>query len=338
MCSGRKSTIISKKPCKGCESLLYSIIIPVYNVENVLERCIESVLSQTVGDFELLLVDDGSTDSSGMICDEFADQDNRIKVFHKQNGGVSSARNVGLDHASGEYVVFVDSDDYIEEDYLERFSHFDDTDIIITGYIIEHENNFVQENKRFTPELIDKKSFSNAFVNGFFNYVWAKAIKRDVVLNSNAKFDEVLDISEDTVFVIDLLPQTQSVMVLDNCGYHYVKYPHVTLTNFESKYDLIDSIEEANDILDNHCVDAFKGQSSLYVTMRIGKLYSQMLHELLDHNEIDYGLLKHLFSKKWFQKTLQYADDIYCDESSKFRALLKTKSYFLVSTYLKHFR
>ena len=96
--------------------------------------------------------------------------------------------------------------------------------------------------------------------------------------------------------------------------------------------------QEANDILDNHCVDAFKGQSSLYVTMRIGKLYSQMLHELLDHIDIDYGLLKHLFSKKWFRKTLQYADEIYCDESTKFRALLKTKSYLLVSTYLKHFR
>ena len=113
---------------------------------------------------------------------------------------------------------------------------------------------------------------------------------------------------------------------------------HLTLTNYSSQYDLIDSIEHANDILDIHCVEPFKNQSSLYVTLRIGKLYSQMLHELLDHIDIDYGLLKHLFSKKWFRKTLQYADEIYCDESSKFRALLKTKSYLLVSTYLKHFR
>lgn len=320
------------------ETVSFSVIVPVYNIEMYLPRCIKSILSQTYSDFELILIDDGSTDSSGMICDEFADQDNRIKVFHKQNGGVSSARNVGLNHTSGKYIAFVDSDDYIEEDYLERFSHFDDKDIIITGYIIENENILKQENKRFTPELIDKKDFSKAFVSGFFNYVWAKAIKRDVILDTNARFDESLDVSEDTLFVIDLLSQTQNVIVLDNCGYHYVKYSHMTLTNYKSQYDLIDSIEHANDILDIHYAKTFKNQSSLYVTMRIGQLYSQMLHELLDHNEIDYGLLKHLFSKKWFRKTLQYADEIYCDESLKFRALLKTKSYLLVSTYLKHFR
>ena len=319
-------------------TVLFSIIVPVYNIEMFLPRCIESILSQTCSDFELILIDDGSTDSSGMICDEFADQDSRIRVFHKENGGVSSARNVGLDHAYGKYVVFVDSDDYIEEDYLERFSHFDDADIIITGYIIEKENNVEQGYRRFTPELINQKDFSKAFVGGIFNYVWAKAIKRDVVLDCNARFDESLDVSEDTIFMIDLLPKTEKVIVLDNCDYHYVKYFHLTLTNYSSQYDLIDSIEHANDILDIHCVEPFKNQSSLYVTLRIGKLYSQMLHELLDHIDIDYGLLKHLFSKKWFRKTLQYADEIYCDESSKFRALLKTKSYLLVSTYLKHFR
>ena len=92
---------------------MISIIVPVYNTEKYLHRCIDSVLAQTYQDFELLLIDDGSKDSSGAICDEYAAQDTRVRVFHKENGGVSSARNVGLDLAQGEWVTFVDSDDYI---------------------------------------------------------------------------------------------------------------------------------------------------------------------------------------------------------------------------------
>ena len=92
-----------------------SIIVPVYNTEKYLRCCIDSILVQTFADFELLLINDGSTDSSGTICEEYALEDRRVRVFHKENGGVSSARNVGLDNARGEWITFVDSDDYIEE-------------------------------------------------------------------------------------------------------------------------------------------------------------------------------------------------------------------------------
>ena len=88
-----------------------SIIVPIYNTEQYLPRCIDSILSQSLTDFELLLIDDGSIDGSGAICDAFAEKDNRVRVFHKENGGVSSARNLGLNEAKGEWVCFVDSDD-----------------------------------------------------------------------------------------------------------------------------------------------------------------------------------------------------------------------------------
>ena len=96
-----------------------SIIVPVYNTEKFLHRCIDSILTQTYTDFELLLIDDGSKDSSGTICDEYAAKDVRVRVFHKENGGVSSARNMGLDNARGEWITFVDSDDWIDDNYLE---------------------------------------------------------------------------------------------------------------------------------------------------------------------------------------------------------------------------
>ena len=95
-----------------------SIIVPVYNVEQYLQSCIDSIITQTYTDWELLLVDDGSPDRSGEICDEYAKKDNRIRVFHKRNGGVSSARNLGLDKAQGEWVTFIDADDYILSDFI----------------------------------------------------------------------------------------------------------------------------------------------------------------------------------------------------------------------------
>ena len=96
-----------------------SVIVPVYKAEKYLHRCVDSILAQSYTDFELLLIDDGSPDNSGAICDEYAIKDSRVRVFHKQNGGASSARNKGLDHANGEWVSFVDSDDWIEPQMVE---------------------------------------------------------------------------------------------------------------------------------------------------------------------------------------------------------------------------
>lgn len=99
--------------------LKVSIIVPVYKAELYIRKCIDSILSQTFTNFELLLIDDGSPDNCGKICDEYAELDTRVHVFHKENGGVSAARNLGLDHAKGDYVCFIDSDDWIDPDMLE---------------------------------------------------------------------------------------------------------------------------------------------------------------------------------------------------------------------------
>ena len=118
---------------------LISIIVPIYNVEKYLSRCINSVLSQTFPDFELLLIDDGSTDKSGYICDGYAQKDSRIKVFHIENGGVSAARNYGLDNARGEWITFVDADDWIDKDmYYKLYNEaiLSEADIVICDFYI----------------------------------------------------------------------------------------------------------------------------------------------------------------------------------------------------------
>lgn len=98
---------------------LISVIVPIYNVEKYLARCVDSIVNQTYKDFELILVDDGSPDNSGKICDEYAKKDSRIKVVHKKNGGLSDARNAGMAVATGEYISFIDSDDYVSDDFFE---------------------------------------------------------------------------------------------------------------------------------------------------------------------------------------------------------------------------
>ena len=110
---------------------IISVIVPAYNAEKYLRRCINSILAQTFTDFELLLIDDGSTDKSGEICDEYADKYARIRVFHKANGGVSSARNVGLDNAVGEYICFCDADDWVDFHWLQGFTEAFPNDLIV---------------------------------------------------------------------------------------------------------------------------------------------------------------------------------------------------------------
>lgn len=114
--------------------ILYSIIVPVYNAETTLHRCIDSILAQTEPNFELILVNDGSKDSSASIIDEYASLDKRIKVLHKVNGGVSSARNLGLSIIRGKYVTFIDSDDFVSPDYLSSFND-ENADLVIGGVI-----------------------------------------------------------------------------------------------------------------------------------------------------------------------------------------------------------
>ena len=118
-----------------------SVIVPVYNAEKYLPRCIDSVLTQIFTDFELLLIDDGSIDESGKICNEYADNDKRIRVFHKENGGVSSARNVGLDKAIGEWITFLDSDDSLFADFFSSFAGLLDSNVdFVTSSFVNESN------------------------------------------------------------------------------------------------------------------------------------------------------------------------------------------------------
>jgi glycosyltransferase involved in cell wall biosynthesis len=145
---------------------LISVVVPVYKVEQVLHYCIESILRQTYSNFELLLIDDGSPDKSGEICDEYAKKDKRVKVIHKKNEGVSIARNTGFDNAKGEYIVCVDSDDYVDERYLQDFidviNEYPDAEMIWCGFttVKDYEKNIIQNVRYDESENLVKTHLS----------------------------------------------------------------------------------------------------------------------------------------------------------------------------------
>lgn len=199
-----------------------SVIVPVYKAEAYLYRCVDSLLVQTFTNFEILLIDDGSPDCSGEICDEYARKDTRVRVFHKENGGVSSARNLGLKYAQGEWIAFVDSDDWVESDFLEVFRILSvDVDMIHCGLQLEQKpKKFVRysifrHRQQIKPsELLNPVYFSSCSVSYFY--------KRSLINNLGLKFCDVIKYSEDRQFIIKYLSScSNNVLLIDNQAYRY---------------------------------------------------------------------------------------------------------------------
>ena len=209
---------------------MISIIVPVYKAEKFITRCVDSVIAQTYQDWELLLVDDGSPDQSGVICDNYSRNDQRIKVFHKQNGGVSSARNLGIENAQGEWITFLDADDYILTDFL---SHLADKiqpgiDLIISGSKrfgdssldnsipcdCEYDSNLLIINK------INVKQEDYVF-HGTCSYPWGKLLRTSIIKQHHLFFDTTMKVSEDTCFMLKYLNRIEKVLFVKGGDYMY---------------------------------------------------------------------------------------------------------------------
>lgn len=191
-----------------------SIIVPVYNAEKYLRECVESVLCQTLSDIELILVDDGSTDSSPTLCDQYAAQDRRVKVIHKPNGRAASARNAGLRAASGEYVAFVDADDWISPDMYEKMLQTN-ADVTLCDYVRfqgEKLFPFTQPNVAagfYNKAQIREKIYPHLVMDGIEYPItisnWALLIRREIIVKNRLSYREDIRISEDAPFGSEVL-------------------------------------------------------------------------------------------------------------------------------------
>ena len=204
---------------------MISVITPVYNTEKYLDSCIQSILAQTYTNFELLLIDDGSTDSSGVICDKYAELDSRVRVFHKENGGASSARNMGLDNAKGEWVTFVDSDDWLDVDLYEKMrksAYNEQSEIVVSGVKIE-ENGKSIWTLQCPQNYVDKASLSNLRMieSPIFSSIWNKLIKRELLKKHNIRFDDRLQMWDDLWIVLRLRFFEPKISIVGDSFYHY---------------------------------------------------------------------------------------------------------------------
>ncbi len=200
---------------------MYTIIIPVYNAEKTIRQCLESILCQSNKDFELILINDGSIDTSGDICNEYASKDSRIKVFHKPNGGVSSARNLGLEHAKGEWITFIDADDYIDQNYLPDDDNCK-SDLLIQNWKNQGTNEIIEYIPKQNINLNDKIEFINEHLHKYiFRCPWAKFYKHNIIEKNDIKFDKRFSIGEDSLFVYDYLYHCHSIKIIGSSYYMY---------------------------------------------------------------------------------------------------------------------
>jgi len=212
---------------KNEESVQISVIVPIYNAGAYLNECIDSILLQSYENFELILIDDGSSDESPQICDAYATNDKRVRCFHIENGGVSRARNMGIDLALGKYVLFVDSDDYLDGDALSCLhcnAEFRNSDIVLFG-VKKFSKTWAYEVKVSAGYFFDKNAIGSQLpllLNTHLLYHPVnKLIRTSLIKDNNVKFPESISIGEDLIFCAKLMKLCKKLVILGECWYHY---------------------------------------------------------------------------------------------------------------------
>lgn len=218
-----------------------SIIIPVYNAADTLERCVSSVLSQRFDDWELLLVDDGSLDDSLQVCSRLRDNDPRIKLLTKKHEGVSSARNLALEQISGQHVCFIDADDFIEPDYLSSFYRHREYDTVLCGYYVDNinESGELIRHQEYRPDNIeiasidDRSLLAPLFMKGMIHVNCNKLLNAAILKNHQLRYPDI-PINEDYVFMVKYLEHSHSIKTIQHPLYHWVrvKGKHSALSGF----------------------------------------------------------------------------------------------------------
>ena len=259
------------------EQKLISVIIPVYNVEKYLEKCLNSVINQTYKNLEIIVIDDGSTDNSGKICDEYAKKDSRIIVIHTENGGVSSARNKGLEVAKGEYIGFVDSDDYIEDNMYEilyrNLVKFD-VDISMCNYYIVRNNKKTYHKHNIDDILLidNKEKFFELLNSNYYKgFLCNKLFKSDIM--QKKKLEEDIYVCEDLLFISQIADISERFCFDNRCFYNYVMRENsaisgkITEKNFSvlnAYKKVIDIVKKYNEkIARGYEIDYFKWENDL---------------------------------------------------------------------------
>ena len=266
-----------------------SLIIPVYNVKETIHRCIETAINQRFSDYEIILVDDGSTDGSGSICDDYASERDNIHVIHKANGGLGSARNAGIQSAKGHYVCFADSDDYLEIDYISKMYYSlveNDVDLVISGYSLIRKGKEVDYSPRKLTGVYRDNEFKAILLeyakgSSFLYFAWNKLFKRDLIIHNNLKYFD-RHCAEDMMFNAGYYGVSKSVIVIPDCLYKYTIDNSFSLSNrrrlgywedmklvikeYQKIYDNDSDLEKKQPVINNLVVVLLRNAFSNYIS------------------------------------------------------------------------
>lgn len=291
---------------------IFSVIVPVFNASRHIDRCINSIITQTVSDFEVLLIDDGSTDGSDRICDKYSDIDKRIKTFHLRNGGVSRARNYGINMSKGRFVIFADSDDYLEPDalecYLSAFQSDELIDAVKAGYFDEEERKSCDIVSCDKDYLMSDKSELFNLLEGcrYYSFVWNLCIRRSSI--GSVKFNESINWLEDHIFSYECYFNCRQVKVLAKPLYHYVTYTEpISLSNVKNPEVVLTAMN-----LELEWKLRLNGNKNCHMTEMIERNYLFNLHLLI--KLLYSGNLSYKYKKGFSQKKFRYTNFIYMEE------------------------
>ncbi len=270
---------------------MISIIVPVYNVKEYIAKCLDSLLEQTYEELEILCIDDGSTDGSGEILDIYAQKDDRIKVYHQSNQGVSSARNMGLKISRGEYFGFVDPDDYVDKSmYQELFTAMEKWDADIVGcshYVVKKTKSVPMTNFRKVPEYgIPTKKFlkyiyKRDIYKGVGSYIWTRLFKKECFVRNdewNVEFDSQIIYGEGNLFLAQCVLKANTMAYVDKPLYYYVERDTSAMHNHEKRVKNMGSLEAYSKII--HLMK--KHGVSISTIIWIKRLYVYLASQLLE--------------------------------------------------------
>lgn len=264
-----------------------SIVIPVYEAKEHLARCVDSWLGQTKGDLELILVDDGSTDGSGELCDRYAKRDQRVRVIHQENAGVSAARNAGIEAAGGNYLLFTDSDDYVARDYLEQMvKAMEDSgaDLALCGFHHLYDGADIPKlpGKTRTVRLSSgEEDFLALYEQSFLNMPWNKLYKREQV----GRFDTSLSLGEDLLFNLDYLRRCEKIAVLSRPLCYYLQEEHKVTLSSEKRKDRMLLAKRVCQETEDFYEQMFENQEAARRESGHRRIFTRYMNEVMDECE-----------------------------------------------------
>lgn len=283
---------------------LISIIVPVYNVEPYIRKCLDSILSQTYTNWEAILVDDGSTDQSGAICDEYAKKDARFVVVHKQNEGVAKARITAFEHSKGELITFIDSDDYVSPEYLEKLSKpilEKDADMVSCDYSVVAGTGEIHEPRAKLTGFFQGSNLNDFITNHFFYdkdirdygmtcFLWTKMVKREYVLQGLKQGIE-LWFGEDQISIFAMFLKCHSLVLIPNRLYYYVQHGGQATLKYDYSLweNIIAMLSKYKQLLSHNKIesDGFRIRTWLHIRRTI-------LLKMVPANQDSYTFVSHL--------------------------------------------